>query len=204
MAWCKAWLRIARSTLFFAIGGSSISPSRYSRFLNPCFFASCDPNSTIFGELSMAITLRARFASNCERVPSPAPRSATVNGGSNVISEFIEVFPRLILPLLEHKLQTCAIARAFGQFARQESSNLRHAFTLCVLPMVVRAVINILSDAAIGYHPGPLQLSEMTRDARLAHPENLLQFSDRQFFLFEKQQQPQTCRIRKQPQQINS
>ena len=34
-------------------------------------------------------------------------------------------------------------------------------------------------------------------------PENLLQFSDRKFLLFEKQQQPQTCRIGKQPQQIN-
>ena len=51
----------------FAIGGSCMSPSRYSRFLNPCFFASCDANSTIFGELSTAITLRAVLASSCAK-----------------------------------------------------------------------------------------------------------------------------------------
>jgi hypothetical protein len=68
---------------------------------------------------------------------------------------------------------------------------------------VVRAVINVFPDAAIGYHAGPLQLSEMTRDARLAHPKNLLQFNDRKILLFEKQQQSQTGRIGKQPQQIN-
>ena len=78
-----------------------------------------------------------------------------------------------------------------------------HTLTLRVLPGVVRAIINILSHTAISDHAGPLQLSEMTRNTRLAHPENLLQFSDRKFLLFEKQQQPQTCGIGKQPQQIN-
>ena len=60
--------------------------------LESVFFASCDPNSTIFGELSMAMTLRAFFASNCESVPSPAPRSATVSGGSKVMSVCASAF----------------------------------------------------------------------------------------------------------------
>jgi hypothetical protein len=53
--------------LFLAIGGSSMSPSRYSRLAKPCFFASCAPNSTIFGELSIAMTLRAVLASKLRK-----------------------------------------------------------------------------------------------------------------------------------------
>jgi hypothetical protein len=131
------------------------------------------------------------------------PRSPRHIASTEFAREFIEVFPRLVLPFLKHKLQTCAIAQALAQFARKESRDFRHTLTLGVLPIVVRAIINILSDTAISHHASPLQLSKMTRNARLAHPENLLQFSDRKFFLFEKQQQPQTCRIGKQPQQIN-
>ena len=62
-----------------------MSPRRYSRFLKPWRFANCEPNSTILGALSIAMTLRAVLASNCERVPSPAPRSATVSGGRSAI-----------------------------------------------------------------------------------------------------------------------
>ena len=47
----------------------------------PCLRASSEPNSTIFSELSMAITCLARCAINCEMVPSPAPRSAITMGG---------------------------------------------------------------------------------------------------------------------------
>ena len=39
------------------------------------------PYSTIFSELSTAITFFARWANNCEKVPSPAPRSAMTIGG---------------------------------------------------------------------------------------------------------------------------
>src|SRR4029077_5924412 len=138
-----------------------------------------------------------------QRVRKRLPRSPWHIASTEFASEFIEVFPPLILPLLEHQLQTCAIARAFGQFARQESSDVRHTLALRVLPIVVRAIINILSDAAISHHAGPLQLSEVTRNARLAHAQNLLQFSDRKFLLLKKQQQPQPCRIGEQTQQIN-
>src|SRR5512133_1804540 len=99
-----------------------------------------------------------------QRVRKRLPRSPRHIASTEFASEFIEVFPRLILPLLEHKLQTGAIARTFAQFARQKSSDLRYTFTLRVLPVVVRAIINILSHAAISHYAGPLQLSEMTRD----------------------------------------
>src|SRR5215468_4926644 len=104
---------------------------------------------------------------------------------------------------MEYKLQTCTIARPFGKFMRQESSDLRHTLSLRVLPIVVRAVINIFPDSSISHHAGPLQLSEMTRNTRLAHAENLLQFSDGKFLLLEKQKQSQASRIGQQSQQIN-
>ena len=44
---------------------------------------------------------------------------------------------------MEYKLQTCTIARAFGQFVRQESSDLCYTFILRILPIVIRAIINI-------------------------------------------------------------
>src|SRR6185369_16176582 len=109
------------------------------------------------------------------------PRSPRHIASTEFPSEFIEVFACLILPLLEHKLQTCTITGAFRQFARQQSSDLRHTFTLRLLPIVVRAIINILSFTAIRHHACSLQLSQMTRNARLAHAENLLQFSDGKF-----------------------
>ena len=57
--------RNARSTVPLRIGTSSRSPSRYSRFAMPCLRASSAPNSTIFSELSMAITCLARCAISC-------------------------------------------------------------------------------------------------------------------------------------------
>src|SRR5882724_2306886 len=87
------------------------------------------------------------------------PRSPRHIASTEFASEFIEVSPRLILTLLEYKLQTCAIPRAFAQFARQKSSNFRHTLTLRVLSVVIRAIINILTDTAISHYAGPLQLS---------------------------------------------
>src|SRR5215475_13997934 len=131
-----------------------------------------------------------------KRLPRPARHVAS----TEFASEFIEILSRVILTLMEYKLQTCTITRAFGQFARQKPSDLRHTLSLRALPIVVRAVINIFPDSAISYHAGPFQLSEMTRNTRLAHAEYLLQFGDRKFLLLEKKQQPQTCRISQQPQ----
>ncbi len=50
------------------MGGSRMSPSRYSRFLKPCFFARSEPNSTIFCELSTAMI--------CLDFPPPATAPA--------------------------------------------------------------------------------------------------------------------------------
>ena len=128
---------------FLSIGGSSMSPSRYSRFLIPCFFASCAPNSTIFGELSMAITLRAFFASNCESVPSPAPRSATVSGGRSAIivcasacqerpgtitaakpaRQLVKIFARFVLTFMQDHLESRAIALCFRHFAGERAGH---------------------------------------------------------------------------------
>src|SRR5215813_5525653 len=131
------------------------------------------------------------------------PRSPWHIASTEFASKFIEVFPRLILTFLEHKLETRAIARALRQFAHQQSRDLRHALTLWVVPIVVRAVVNVFSHATISHNAGALQLSQMTRNTRLAHAQNLLQFSDRKFLLFEKKQQPQTGRVRQHPQQMN-
>jgi hypothetical protein len=43
----------------------------------------------------------------------------------------------------------------------------------------------------------------MTGDTRLAHPEHILQFRDRKFFLFEEQDQAETGRISQEPEKIN-
>jgi len=45
-AWCRAWLRNARSTAPVRIGTSSRSPSRYSRLAIPCVRARAAPNYT--------------------------------------------------------------------------------------------------------------------------------------------------------------
>jgi hypothetical protein len=57
-------------------------PKRYSKFFKPCSEANFDPNSTMAAELSTAMTFFAVRAKSCESVPSPAPRSAMVMGGS--------------------------------------------------------------------------------------------------------------------------
>lgn len=78
-AWWRAWLKMARSTEWSSMGGAEMSPRRYSRFGRAWSLASLVPNSTIFSDESMAMTFLARWARSCERVPSPAPRSATTS-----------------------------------------------------------------------------------------------------------------------------
>ena len=58
-----------------------MSPSRYSRLVKPFSFAILAPYSTIFGELSIAMTCLAVRARSWESVPSPAPMSAITIGG---------------------------------------------------------------------------------------------------------------------------
>jgi len=62
-------------------GGFSRSPRRKSRFFKLFFFALAAPKATIFSELSTAMTLLHRRASNSLNKPSPDPRSATTRGG---------------------------------------------------------------------------------------------------------------------------
>ena len=59
----------------------------------PCLRASSAPYSTIFSELSTAITCLARRASSWENVPSPAPRSAITSGGISSKQRFGQPFP---------------------------------------------------------------------------------------------------------------
>jgi len=75
---------------------------------------------------------------------------------------------------VENKLETRAIARGFRQFSRKQPGDFRHAFPLCAVPLMVRAVINIFSLASISNEARPFQLGKMTGDARLAHAQNLL------------------------------
>src|SRR5947208_1321162 len=106
---------MARSTDSRLIGGSSMSPSRYSRLENPCFLARAH-----------RIAVRSR-----------------------------------------------------------------------------QTVINVLSAAAITDHTGPLQLREVTGNTRLAHGHDLLQLSDREFFLLEQREQAQPGGIGQKPEKIN-
>ena len=97
-----------------------------------------------------------------------------------------------------------AIARSFGNFARQELENFLDTSTRSVFPGGLEcAVINILAGAPVFHHSSAFQLREMTGDAGLAHAENLLEFCDRQLLLLEEQKQSQAGRIGQEPKQIN-
>ena len=104
---------------------------------------------------------------------------------------------------MQDKFETCAIARCFRQFTREEARDFRHTLSLCASPIVVRTVINIFTDAPISDDASAFHLSKMTGDPRLAHTQNFLQLCDRKLFLFEQKQQAQSSRVCQQPQQIN-
>ncbi len=103
---------------------------------------------------------------------------------------------------MQNELEAGAIARRFRQFPRERPRQIRDAGPAFILSVVVCAVVNIFPNPSIRYHAGPLQLREMTGDARLAHAQNLLKFRHRKLFLFEKQEQAQPGRIRQQSEQI--
>ena len=87
------------------------------------------------------MTLRAVLASNCESVPSPAPRSATVSGGSKrdhrvrerlpgaaraitaaeFSRELIEIFARLVLPLAQNEFERASDRAASPAFRARAS-----------------------------------------------------------------------------------
>ena len=73
--------------------------------------------------------------------------------------------------------------------AREQAGYLRDALLLRALSIVVCSVVNIFANSPIGYDARALQLGKMTRDAGLAHAQNLLQLRNRKLFLLEEQQQ---------------
>jgi hypothetical protein len=70
------------------------------------------------------------------------------------------------------------------------------------LSIVICPVVNIFPNPSVGYDTRALQLRKMTRDAGLAHAQNLLQLRDGKLFLLEEQQQAKTSRICQQSEQI--
>ena len=89
--------------------------------------------------------------------------------------------------------------------AGQGADQLAH-FRAGSVPLLLggQAVIDILPGPPIFHHPGAFQLREMTRNPRLAHPENFLKLGHGKFFPFEKKQESQTSRVGQQFQKINS
>jgi hypothetical protein len=118
--------------------------------------------------------------------------------------ELIEILARLVLAFAQDELECGAIARRFRHLARQCSGKFAHSSLSRIARVsLCQPVINILSGAAIRHHPGALQLGEMTGDARLTHPQNVLQFGHGKLFLLEQQQQTQPRRIGEQAQEIS-
>ena len=127
-------------------GTDSRSPSRYSSALTPCFSASDVPNSTIFSELSTAITFFARCASSSENVPSPAPRSAITIGGISFNSASERPFherpgtyslpnrpaisskkrPALVLALAQRELQRGLVLSGLGDLRGSLANHRQH------------------------------------------------------------------------------
>ena len=86
----------------------------------------------------MAMTLLARWAINCESVPSPAPRSAITMGGisfkqrfgdafpgaagdvlaAEFAGQFVEIAAHLVLALAQRETQRLPVLLRFGDFAR--------------------------------------------------------------------------------------
>src|SRR5205085_2065057 len=66
-----------------------------------------------------------------------------------------------------------------------------------------QSVVNIFSRAAIFDDAGPFQLGEMTRDARLAHPENFLELGHGKLVFLEKKNEPEPGRIGQELEKIN-
>jgi hypothetical protein len=50
---------------------------------------------------------------------------------------------------------------------------------------------------------GPFQLREMTRDSRLAHPENLLELGHGKLVFFQEKEEPEPGRIGQELEKIN-
>ena len=102
------------------------------------------------------------------------PRAAGHITSAKLAGELIEIFPRFVLTFVQNELQTRAITRGLRQFARQQAGYFRGTFSLRALSIVVCPIVNIFPDPAVRYDAGALQLCEMTRDAGLAHAQNLL------------------------------
>ena len=202
---------------------ASRSPLRYSRFLTPCLRASSRPYSTIFSELSTAITFFARRASNCENVPSPAPRSAITIGGISVSSVSARPLPgparhvvaaRTCPPAHRSRRASCpAAARSASRRASESCSasgisrrrlpeNVQQLLETLRLASRARLqpVQDALAVAPVLHQPGLLQLRQMRRNAALAHAEDLLQFGHGKLFALYQQQDPEAAGIGQQPQ----
>src|SRR6202022_2037149 len=128
-----------------------------------------------------------------ERAPG-TPRDITA---AKLSGEFVKIFARSVLTFAQCELQRGAVARGFGNFARECFDNLLHATTSAITARASsRAVINIFCRATISQDTGAFQLREMTGDARLAHVQNLLQLAYEKLFLFNEEQQSRRVGIR--------
>src|SRR5438093_12200369 len=103
----------------------------------------------------------------CECLPR-APRHMT---SPKLPGQLIKVFSRFVLPFVQDKLETRAIARRFRQFAREQPGYFRRALSLRIPALMVCAVIDLFSNPTIGDSAAALPLRQMTGDARLSHPQ---------------------------------
>jgi hypothetical protein len=86
-------------------------------------------------------------------------------------------------------------------FPREGLNNFTHTRASAVsLKRFPRAVINIFPGTTVCHHAGPLQLREMTRNARLTHAKNVLQLGHRKFRFLEQKKETQPRRIGHEPE----
>jgi hypothetical protein len=135
-----------------------------------------------------------------ERLPGTAGDVAA----AEFARQLVEVFPRLVPALPERELKRGAVPRRFRHFLSERADELAH-FRAGGVALILggEPIINVLARAAIFHHARALQLGQMTRNARLPHPENLLQLGHGKLVLLEEKNEPEPGRVREQAQKIN-
>ena len=170
------------------------------------------PNSTILSELSTAITCCARCANNNEKAPSPRAQvgdhqrrkqlqqglgNALPGAPGNVLpsqpaGHIVEKCPRFVLPLTQNQrkgsLVLPGLGNLFCRLTQRPEEGQNTGFLL-------EAVPNIFAGPPALHQAGVFEKSQMGRDGALPHVQDLLQLSDRELLLGQKQQNAQAIGI---------
>src|SRR5205085_541422 len=132
------------------------------------------------------------------------PRAAGDVTAPEFSRQLVKIFPRFIASFSKRQLERGAIARGLRHFAREHPDQLRD-FCPGRVPFLFRRqpVVNIFSRPPIFDDAGPFQLRQMTRDARLPHPENFLKLGYGKFVFLQEKEEAQPRWIGQELQKIN-